>query len=381
MAITIPTAQQLYNAGKAEIQARNPSLNDWDAGSVLDAYVGGTIVIADEVLRYSIDRFDALFLDRAIGTDLDALVTDRFGFSRHPATPSSVALSLARNGFAGTITIPAGHPIKATLADGSTVLFTTDTSISHLSGDAGPWVNDVVVTSSSTGRSQNVPLTGTTWAWTTITGTSLTSTTSTIETMLTNAAGGGEIESDAAFRSRAKLYYSTLVRGTASALRTGALSIPEVRYATVLEVVASHNVDTYLYIADATGSSGGTMVADVLAIIDDWRAAGRAVFVAGAAIENPALTLTVKIRAGVDLAAVQSRIVEAVIAYFDTTDPGSVVYLSEVETIIHEVDSQILSADVTVDAAPSSRELSPTLSPNTLRVSAGDLTVAITAVP
>lgn len=380
MAISIPTFQAIYDAVRAEIQARNPQLNDFQTGSVLDAYTGGVGVGADEVVRYAIHRFDALFLDRATGQDLDDLIVDRFGLTRHPATSSSVAVDLARNSFVGDIDIPAGTIIEATLADGTVLEFETLTNVFHAAAATGPWADDVVISSVETGSDQNVPQTGTTWELQSISGTTLTSVSDVTITVDEDAAGGAEQESDDAYRSRAKLYYSTLVRGTAEALRTGALTVATVRYATVSEVVGGCNVDTYLYVSDASGTSNSTMTDAVEAVMPDWRATGRSVIVLGASIEYPVLSIIVKYRSGADTGELQDGIYDAIIAYFGATSPGTTVYLSAVETVIHEVSDDVLSADVYISGSPSLRELTPTNPQDTLRARTADVNVTLIEV-
>ncbi len=380
MAVSIPTFAQLYEAGKAEVQARSARLRDFQPGSVLDAITGGVVVLADQVIRYAVRRFDALYLDRAQGDDLDALIEDRFELVRHAAQSSTVLLDLARNGFVNDIDIPAGTIIEATLASGAVLEFEVVTSVFLASAEGGPWADGLLVSSVETGRDTNVPQVGTTWALQNITGTSLEAVDDVTLTSDEDAAGGRDDETDDAYRTRAKLFYTTLVRGTAAALRTGALSVANVAYATVSEVLGVSDLETYVYVADASGSSNSTLVDAVTVEIENWRAVGRPVFIVGASIEYVDLTITAKVRRGADLSGLTADIRSAAVAYFDVTDPGATAYLSDVEHEVHGLSEDIRSADVTFDDDVDLRELAPSSASNSLRVLAGSITVNLTEV-
>lgn len=381
MALSIPTFGELYGAMRAEVQARSGRLRDWQPGSVLDALTGGAGVLADQVVRYALHRFDALFLDRAEKADLDALVADRFDLARHAARASEVRLDLARDGHVGDLDLPAGTPVLATLAGGGTVAFETVDAVFHGSADAGPWPDDVLVRSVDTGRATNVPAAGTAWRIDDVAGTSLASPDDVALTADEDAAGGRDVETDEALRSRARLYYTTLVRGTVAALRTGALSVPGVAFATVRERVEAGDLDTFVYVADASGSSNSLLEDAVRAALEDWRAAGRSVMVEGASVEHVALTVALKVRAGSDVSALEAAARSAVVAYFDGSGPAVTVYLSDVEHEVHLVSEDVRAVDVSVTGSPSVREVTPAGPADSLRVLAGAVTVTTTEVP
>ena len=65
MPVAVPTFADLYAAFQAEVVGRQASLTDWNEGSVLDALAGGGSVLADEVIRAALARFEDLFVDTA----------------------------------------------------------------------------------------------------------------------------------------------------------------------------------------------------------------------------------------------------------------------------------------------------------------------------
>jgi uncharacterized phage protein gp47/JayE len=377
--MTFPSFQNIYDAIRAEIQSRNPNLTDFSAGSVLDAYAGGMAIGADAVMRYAASRFDALFLSRATGADLDTIVLDRINLPRLGASISTARINIMRDGSypTGAITIPAGHPITVTRTDGSVVNATTTSAINIPSG-AGPWMLVAGIASTTPGRDRNTDSTAT-YVLTTTTGTSLPTVGSIIITS-SGLAGGADVEDDASYRARAIEFYGSLTRGTGPSLVVASKQNPQIRYAAYREVINGPYVDTYLYIADSDGNSNSQMEIDVFDAITEWRAMGRAVIVEGAAVEYIPMHITIKIRAGVSTGLIDQAVRVNVISAVNSLSPSEVLYLSGVETVVHQTSPAVLAADVVVNSDPSIRQISGITPNRILRVRDQDITTTITSV-
>lgn len=370
MALSIPTFADIYALGKAAIQAINPSLTDFGRGSVLDALTGGTGVLADQVLRYAAHRFNALFLDQASGADLDALVLDRYGLTRLQPTPSQAHVTVTLG--STDVTLATDAVFTATTTTGVVATFSPQTLTTVLAPTLGSKVSFIVVCT-DTGSDTNIPLAGTTWELTTVgssTGIGGLTYQSGVPSGLLHgtAIGGSDIETDAALRVRAKLYYQTLVRGTMAALRAGALSVEGIRYASVIESGVSmwtpfDSLGWYpptVYVADASGTATDDEKAAVRAELDLWRAAGIQLGVAGGDIDDTnLLTVTYIAVAGANTSGLESAMRNAIIAYGTTLSPGQTVYLDELGHICHELSEDLLSVLVTLTATPSATSIDP----------------------
>ncbi|MCI0346433.1 MAG: baseplate J/gp47 family protein, partial [Chloroflexi bacterium] len=195
---TLPTFNELYDAGKSEIRSRNPDLTDFNEGSNLDAVTGAGAMLADEVLRYVIDLFAAQFVDTAEGVDLDALAADRFGLTRKPAAGAVGTVTFTRGGSSGVLTIPAGTTLRATV-NGESVTFTTDDDVDMAAAETAA---DATATCTVTGATGNVAAGTVTTIVDAIPGDA----TATV----TNAdrfAGGAPEETDDAFRDRIRRFF------------------------------------------------------------------------------------------------------------------------------------------------------------------------------
>jgi uncharacterized phage protein gp47/JayE len=366
---TLPTFDEMYEIGKAEVVDRNSDLSDWNEGSNLDAVVGGGAALADEVLRIVIAAFAEQFVDTAVGAALDVLALDRFGLSRLPASASVGTLRVTRGGSTGDLLIAAGQAVRATV-NGEIVTVTVD---SDTYMDAADNTVDVLATCTETGPAGNVAedvldefvggLAGDSTA------------------TVTNPArftGGDVEETDEEFRDRIRRYLQTLRRGTVAALEAGALSVPGVQFATVDESFVAPEDGGYvaIYIGDPDGRANEAQAALVEVEIEDWRAAGVEVRVLAAAREEISLALTVYHRSGVDAAELAAAVRAAVLSVTDSLAPNATLYLSAVIAEAQKADAGVLSVEIdshTDDVEPTDPE-------NALRVNSEDLSITLVEV-
>ena len=358
--MNLPTFLQIYDAGKNEIQARNPSLTDFNAGSALDAVTGGGAVMADETLRVLLRLFAAQFVDTATGTDLDTLAADRFGLERKAASASVGTLTFSQSS-GSTCTVPAGTVCRATVG-GRSVTFATDAAVDVPSGTPV----DVNATCTATGPSGNVD------AGTITTVVDSLSTTCSV-TNGDRFVGGAIKEADPAFRDRIRRFYTTQRRATLAALEAGALSVPGVYFAAVEERISGEG---YMYVAITVGDPDGRgNSALALAVGDEiinWRAAGVTVWVYPSEREEITLSLTVTVKAGADQDTLRTLIRSAIVAYTDQLAPGAVLYVSQVITAACDASDLVMGVSMT---APTG-DVAPTETANALRVLPTAITIA-----
>ncbi len=366
MSATIPTFDDLYNAAKAETQARQPALTDYSDGSALDAITGGGAVLADMQIRADLDAAAAKYIAIATGADLDTAVTDIFPACVRQAESASVGtLTFTRGGSSGVVEILAGTVVTATV-NGQTVTFTTDTNV-YMTGST---VN-ASAHCSATGTVGNVAAGVVTKIPTPIPD----DTTATV----TNAdrfVGGAATETDDAYRARAQAYPLTLRRGTVAALEEGALSVPGVSYVTVDESLLSTDATVYVYVGDPDGRGNAALAALVATELENWRAAGVLVVVDPAAREEVSVGLAVTVKAGAGTDALKTAIRAAVLAYTSSIASGAPMYLSALESAAIRVSSDVRGAvAIITGGVPAADGVTPTVPQNALRCLSSALTV------
>lgn len=366
---TLPTFQDVYDAGKSEIQARNAALTDFAEGSALDAITGGTAVMVDEAFGVLIDLFAAQFVDTAEGADLEALAADRFGLTRNAAAAAVVTLTFTRGGSTGTLVVPAGTTCEA-LVNGVRYQFDTDYEVEMHSSAS---TVTVTATCTVTGRAGNVAANTIDDIIDTLAG-DATATVANAEA----AAGGAPEETDAQFRDRIRRYFSTLRKGTVAALEAGALNVAGVSFVTVDESLIHPDDGGYVavYVGDPDAVGNDALADIVEAELEEWRAAGILVRVFGSDREEIAMAISVTARAGVDTSAMSAAVRAAALGVTNNLAPKQTLYLSKVEAAVHAVSDDILSVQVTTPSA----DTTPTASQNAIRVNDADLEITITEV-
>jgi len=367
MALGIPTFAALYQAYRDEVEGRNAALSDWNEGSNLDALGGGSAVLADEIIRWGWSRFGAQFVDLASGSDLDALLLDRFNLTRKPASAAVGTLTFTRGGSSGTITIPSGTVVQGTGSDGGTVQVETDSDVDLIGATV-----DATATCTTTGRAGNVAAS----VLTTIPTAVPADPTLTV-TNAARFAGGGPEETDDQFRARGRRYFGTLRKGTIEAWEAGALEVAGVTYVTIKEshILPSAGGYVDVYIADQDGYGNAALAALVTTELVNWRACGVQPLVTAATRESAQLALTLYVDADSDQAVIRTAAKAAVLAYTDALAPGETLYLSrashEAFTVADEVRRVVFTVPNTgLDIAPSSAA-------HILRVASTDLSITI----
>lgn len=305
MTAPAPSQDDLYNDAKAELVVRRPDLTVLD-GDISDMVLASIAAVGDRIVGYAADRIKATFVDGAAGEDLTKLADDHWNVERVAAVAAVGTVSFSRASFAaGAGDVNAGS-VVATQRDalGVEVRFLTDALVHFGATELGP--KSVVVTAADTGTAGNVAAAAINRVVTTLFDSSIT---------VTNAAitvGGAEEESDDDLRDRVRSFSSTLRRGTLAALEYGAKLVTTVKQATAVE---DGTGAVTVYVTDASGASNAAMVADVIAELENWRAAGSLVTVTGGSLYslNP-IEITLSVRTGVDTAAIADDVKAAIAA-------------------------------------------------------------------
>ena len=170
------------------------------AGSDLNLIAGASSTMGEEISAQLAGCLEGLWSDTATGDALDRLAGDRYGLTRLGATPSTVTLQFSRVSFAGGAgVISAGSRVQTA----SGAQFSTDVDLSFGGTDL---LKTVTATALIVGPDANVaPAQITSVVDSLFDGT----------IVVTNpswSAGGADVETDPAFRSRIRDFFSTLRR-------------------------------------------------------------------------------------------------------------------------------------------------------------------------
>jgi hypothetical protein len=344
MTTTAPSWQDLYNEAKTELLARRPDLNVFD-GDISDMLMAAISAVGDRLIGYTAQRVKATFLDGAVGDDLTTLAADHWNINRQEAVQAIGTVTFSRASAGAGAGVVAAGTVVATIRDafGNDVQFTTDNDVNFTIAALGPL--STTVTAVVAGLSGNVAAGAVNRVVSTLFDSSIT---------VTNAAvtvGGAEEESDEDLRARVRNFSTTLRRGTLAALEYGALQVETVAQATAVEDEDTGMVT--VYVTDASGASNAAMVADVMAELEDWRAAGSLVNVTGGQLYelNP-IEIVLTVRSGVDTAAIAADVKSAIVARVARLKIGETCRREIIQQAALNVDpDNITGCTVTLPAA------------------------------
>lgn len=329
-----PSFDDLLAQFEAEALEQLPVLSFAD-GDVTLALEHGAGAMADAVIRLVVQSFRDTFIDGAKSDALRTLVSDHLNIEAVPPTFAQAAVTFARTAGGAGGSIPAGFAVGSLFdAAGNSSTYTTDGNVTFGIGDNGP--HAIGVTAKIAGKAGNV-------AAGQITRTIDTPFSSLVT--VTNAAvagGGNDGESDDELRVRARNFWQTLRRGTLGALEFGALQVPSVRIAKATEDPITGIVT--LVVTDSDGNSTAQMVADVVAEIENWRAAGSIVTVIGGAALIVNVTGTLIAEPGVDTSVLGPVAALAIAGRMGKQRQGETLFLDSIKSAAIGVDPDALNA-------------------------------------
>lgn len=358
----VPRFDELFRIAKDEMTARNtllrPEVVD-TPGTDANALAAAIATVGEEVVYQAAIVARDRMISTSVGEALDELAFDFYGLVRNDAAAALVTLRFTRSGGAGG-SIPAGSICK----DGTGLEFATTTELVFAPATT---VLSVTARCTEAGTKGNV-------AATTITILGFAPFDATmVVTNLAAAAGGSERETDPDFRSRIRQWWSTLRRGTLSAIEFGAMEVDGVGVARATETPLLVDTDgdgvkdTTLglwvseTIADRQGTANAALAALVLAALDDYRPCGVYVEVLAATTTWQSIVLACAWVAGEDATAATTRIKQAVANYVNGLRVGEALRVGKILDIVQS-DRAVVFTTVTVtlpsgDVVPSSSGL------------------------
>jgi uncharacterized phage protein gp47/JayE len=342
-----PTYQDLFRIGRTTITAAPSQITTAVVdreGSDANILVATAASIGDEISAQVARVGGSAFLDTATGADLDRLVFDRYGLSRKPA---SAALGVVRFSLASApasnFLIPAGTLLST--PDGRQFVTLFDDTFLTTSTFLDVNVRSVLAGSSQMAASNSI--------------TSIISYPPSAPPGLTvtnplATAGGNNQESDSEYRARARIFYTTLRRGTRAALEQAALAVPGVRTARAFEILNDAGgpggivelviSDGY---TDALANTGSTipaydaqsdaLAAAVVETLDDVRACGVFVRCRVAQVILQPVILQLSFIAGANVDTVAGLARAAITNYVNQLQPGADFVLADANAILDSV--------------------------------------------
>lgn len=348
----LPSFADLQAVGRAEMLARSarltPEVLDRD-GSDANALNAASAAMNDQVVGQLALILRDGFIGTAVGPGLRKLVWDRYRLAVKEASAAYGEVQFATTApAAGAFTINAGTRLST--SDGTeyetlvTVVFpalsTGPIAAPVRSVLAGAGVQAAAGTIANIiGQIAGQPA----------------------DLTVTNAlatAGAGDAETENSVRERALGYYTTLRRGTLSAVLQGALATPGVEKARVFEylgVVAQPNGRLQVVVTDAFTDAlvaqgvnppayqtqAQTLGLQVRTVLQDYVAAGVAFSVFVAQVVLITQRLSYAVQAGFDPAAVDAAVRAAAVNYCNSLRPGAVYDPAAVKVAVDTVEGVV----------------------------------------
>lgn len=334
MSISLPTFQDLYDLAKNEIITKDTSLNDFNEGSALDVHAGITSVVGTELV-YQLSRIiKAYYVRTATGEDLDNRVRD-FNITRKTSTATNGNITITRTKYNLSENIPANTTFKCD--DGTE--FYNENPVYFAAGQQSITFEVIAKVPGVMGNVLANQI-----------NTISPSTTNVMSITHLEFGNGTDEETDDQLRDRFYLELSTMTRGTAPALRAGALRFDGVSNASVQKI---HSGYCRLYIDAGSGIPSPALLAAIQSEIDDnWRAAGEKVEVIAA--ETISIDMNITVIIDTEYTEMESEILEgirnAISDFLQTKAMGESVYRSEIIKTVMDVTGIV---DCTVET-PSS---------------------------
>lgn len=348
-----PTFPELLRIARAEALTRNPLLRRREVerqGSDIDIALAGGAGMAEELVAQLAKATRARYISSALGKDLDRLVFDLFGIIRKSASPAYGEVQFTTTSpVAAAFNIGSGTQLQT--SDGKQ--FITVGSVTFPAASSGPVT--AIVRSALAGSDQQAASGRITSILSVLVG-------APSDLSVTNAlatAGADDEETDDDFRARARDFFLSARRGTVSAIRNGALSVPGVRKAYVFEdfdLLGRPGRDVQLIITDAFTDQlvGVTTPATYIAqsqafaravsnALDEYRAAGVGIRTIVAQVVIQSVTLSLRFRAGVDTEAVSLSARSAVMEFINSLPPNTGFSPSDLVSALRYVDGLVVT--------------------------------------
>lgn len=336
------------------------------AGSDVNIVVASASFLAYEIVLQLIERVNSLLLDGAAGEDLDRLAFDRYGLTREAASAAVGDVRFYRTAAtAGAGSVPIGTKL-ATLT-GVEYITTTTATFGATDLEASAEVRAV-----SAGKATQVGAN-------TIRRIDQPAALFDATLQVNNdaaTAGGEDAEEDDVFRERVRDYFSTVRRGTLSAIEFGARQVEGIVSSQAIEALTSDGQPARvvsLYVADGSGVASRALGQAVFTALDEYRAAGIAVLVNTSIPQIVPIQLSLAFKAGVDTASLTENIRAAIVEFVNSLAVNGKLYRAQLFTVLQRFESDGLVPNEGTIVAPTGDLLPATGS--TLRTTLTNVTV------
>lgn len=337
----LPNRQDLFAIGRQYVKGVpntriNPAIIDVP-GSDVNLALGSSSLMGEALSAAWARCMRGLFIDTAMGDELDRIAYDHFGITRKPASAADAGVTLARpTAAAGGGVVAAGTRI--TTPSGSVFALVTDVvfGATDLVVDTGDAVAQIV------GPTQNVAAGALTAFQDQPFDPSITATNP------GPAAGGTDVENDPQFRGRIRSYYLTLRRGTLGAIQYAATTVAGVSVSNAFEIenpgsgLPAGAVE--LIIADDNGNASPTMLQNVRNILLQFRAAGIPVFLSGGLVVFEQVVYALDFTTGIDTVGASNEVRSVAVAMTQFLAPGQTLYRSDLLAAARAVPGTLVGA-------------------------------------
>jgi uncharacterized phage protein gp47/JayE len=343
----LPNRDDYFTVGRLYIAAApntriNPLLVDVP-GSDINLVVGSSSLMGEAISSAVAKCMRGLWVDTARLDQLDRLASDRLGLVRKPATEATIDLVLTRpTAVAGAGTVAATSRVQT--ADGTVFALDVDVVFGAL---------DLTKTTTGTaavaGPLSNVP------AGAIVSFLDAPFDATIVPSNPNPAAGGADVESDAAFKGRIRGFFATIRRGVLGAIRYGATLVPGVAIATAYEIVnpgeSMPGGAVELIIGDVNGNATMDMTQAVKDILLQYRAAGIPVIVSAGTVVPEPVIWSLDYETGIDTVAAQADVRAVTVAVSQFLNPGAGLYRSTLQGAARTVPGVIVRSDSLVAPA------------------------------
>lgn len=357
----LPLRNELFQAGRRALvttpnQRINPVVVDVP-GSDANLIVGASSLMGEEVIAVIANCFQGLFVDTAIGPQLDRVAFDRYGLTRFSAIPATVDLVLSRPAPGAAGIYPQGGVVQT---PGGT-RFATDSEAVFAPADLSKTVSATALVTGPEGNVSDNTVTAFSDAPFDVTMS---------VTNPSGAAGGSDVETDAQFRGRIRDFFPTVRRGTMGAIEFGARQVPGIRVAKGYEIdniCSEGGADVFLpacevdlVVADVNGRASSSLLEQVRRILIDFRAAGIPVRVRGGTVVNTTVRWFLTFTLGFDTQRGRDQLRAVTVASAQALRPGETLYRSTLIAAARQVPGAIITdaslADPLVDIVPATND-------------------------
>lgn len=341
----LPSRTDLFAAARRYAKAQpniriNPATIDVP-GSNVNLLFGASSLMGEMITASWARCIRGLFVSTAVGSQLDQVIADRFGITRLPANAATDDVVFNRaTDVAGGGTIPAGTQFTTSAGN----IFSLATDVVFGATDltqVGSVVAQVV------GSSQNISP-NTLTAFVDQPFDSTITVNNPADANGAGAAGGTDVESDAAFRARALRFFLTLRRGILAAIEYGATTVPGVSVSTAFDIVNPGTAlpagAVELIVADQNGNASSAMIQAVRNILLQFRSGGVPVFISGGQVTFVQVVYQLAFQAGIDTVAASEAVRATLVAISQFLKPGQALLDDDIRAAARAVPGVIVQA-------------------------------------